>query len=183
MDKVKSKQLQASIAMRATKLYENSVTHRNSAKYVQIWTWLAHCSERPIPVFAYCRERGIGSQISMFWEAWSLSYEGQGDYENADKMYMDGLRVRRFDFASSLCMCLFSCQQSKAQPADELLNKYDQFKKRWVENVRREQQQQQQQQLQQEQQQAQQQAAAAVVGQKRKAEAQPQAAPVQDKKR
>ncbi|KAL2082441.1 hypothetical protein ACEWY4_022259 [Coilia grayii] len=80
-------------------------------RYVEMWIKLAQRSTQPLNMFSYMQTEGIGVQQAALYTAWSKALETHGDKEQAEIIFMEGLKCG-------------------ARPLDELQQQYRAFQHR-----------------------------------------------------
>ncbi len=64
----------------ATRLFRDETRYHQDARYLQLWIRYAGCVEDAREIFAYLAHRGIGQELALFYEEFSLYYESVGRY-------------------------------------------------------------------------------------------------------
>ncbi|XP_022091010.1 uncharacterized protein LOC110979487 isoform X2 [Acanthaster planci] len=75
--------------------FKDEARYKNDARYVSCWIKLANCFlNNPLEIFQFMRDQGIGTELSIFYEAWSWELEQLGNTKKADAVYREGLACR-----------------------------------------------------------------------------------------
>ena len=85
--------------------------YANDTRFVRICCRYAGQTERSSEVFQHLYQQKIGSELAMFWIAWSFVCEKQGDYQFAKKILEKGIR-------------------KEAKPLNKLESRFQQFQRR-----------------------------------------------------
>ncbi|XP_031437282.1 mitotic checkpoint serine/threonine-protein kinase BUB1 beta [Clupea harengus] len=96
---------------RAVQQFVDEKKFYDDPRYVDIWIKLAQNSTQPLNMFSYMQNQGIGVQQAALYTAWSDALEMQGDLQQAEIIFLEGLK-------------------SGARPLDELQRHYRTFQSR-----------------------------------------------------
>ncbi|KAL7271844.1 protein kinase [Rhizina undulata] len=97
---------------RATKEFVHEPNYKNDPRYLKLWVHYAqHFSDAPRETFAYLARHDIGQRLALFYEEYAALLETMGRKNQADEIYQLGL-------------------DTNARPAERLLRKYEEFRKR-----------------------------------------------------
>ncbi|XP_076128972.1 mitotic checkpoint serine/threonine-protein kinase BUB1 beta [Alosa pseudoharengus] len=96
---------------RAVQKFVDDKKFYDDPRYVDMWIKLAQNSTQPLNMFNYMQTEGIGVQQAALYTAWSNALEKQGDQQQADIIFLEGLKCG-------------------ARPLDELQRHYRAFQSR-----------------------------------------------------
>ncbi|EGG16886.1 putative protein serine/threonine kinase [Cavenderia fasciculata] len=105
------------LLQRCNNLFVKSDQYKNDMRYLRLWLIYADMCREPIEIFNYLEVHGIGSQLSLLYEAKAIIYENKTNYPLADQSYQLGI-------------------QRRAQPLDRLQKKHTEFEKRLVHHMK-----------------------------------------------
>ncbi|XP_038065945.1 uncharacterized protein LOC119736026 [Patiria miniata] len=72
--------------------FKDEARYKNDIRYVSCWIKLAnHFFNNPLEIFQFMRDQSIGTELSIFYEAWSSELEQHGNTKKADAVYREGL--------------------------------------------------------------------------------------------
>lgn len=94
---------------RTTHDFKDDEYYKNEIRYFKIWLEYITYSDHPGDVFNYLLKKKIGSDLSIFYENYSLFYELNDQWENAKQILLLGI-------------------SKNARPYKRLLNSYENFK-------------------------------------------------------
>jgi checkpoint serine/threonine-protein kinase len=97
---------------RATKSFLTSLHYKNDPRYLKLWLhYIRFFSGTPRETFAFLARHNIGEGLGLFYEEFAAWLESAGRWSQAEEVYKLGI-------------------EREARPAERLLRKYEQFKKR-----------------------------------------------------
>ncbi|KAF2075951.1 hypothetical protein CYY_002754 [Polysphondylium violaceum] len=111
------------ILERCTKLFYSYEKYKNDHRYLRIWITYADMCRDPVEIFAFLENRGIGSSLSLLYEAKAIVFENKGNYQAADEAFKLGI-------------------QRKASPLERLQQKHLDFERRLIARIKHQEQQQ-----------------------------------------
>lgn len=98
---------------RATKSFLTSSHYKSDPRYLKLWLhYIRFFSDTPRETFAFLARHNIGEGLGLFYEEFAAWLEGAGRWSQAEEVYELGI-------------------EREARPAERLLRKYEQFKKRF----------------------------------------------------
>jgi hypothetical protein len=101
------------VLLQCTRLFEDDHRYKNNKKYLRMWIIYADLCETPEDVFNTLTSKQIGVGLAMYYQAYTIVVENQGQWDLADQLYMQGIKAQ-------------------ATPLDSLIEAYMSFKERWV---------------------------------------------------
>ncbi|KAL9262816.1 putative inactive serine/threonine-protein kinase bub1 [Drosera capensis] len=70
--------------------FEMDQRYKNDVRYIQIWLQLMDYVENPRGILRKMERNGIGTKLSLFYQAYALYYEKLKRFEEAEKIYRLG---------------------------------------------------------------------------------------------
>ena len=115
---------------RATRAFKDDSRYKNDPRYLRLWLAYAECVDEPRDIFLYLEAQGIGMELALFYEEFSLLWESYGRYilcsvgtlisrdrlDKADAVYRQG-------------------RERQAKPFDRLQRRYAEFQRRCSANA------------------------------------------------
>ncbi|KAG2496296.1 hypothetical protein HYH03_005529 [Edaphochlamys debaryana] len=92
--------------------------YTNDIRFLRIWIQYADCLPDPGDVFLFLKEKGIGRDFALYYEAYATFFELRGNFQSADAVYMDGV-------------------QRGAKPLERLKQKHMAFQQRMAQRIQR----------------------------------------------
>eukprot|EP00049_Salpingoeca_infusionum_P019778 m.363016 g.363016 ORF g.363016 m.363016 type:complete len:1207 (-) comp21320_c0_seq1:227-3847(-) len=71
------------IVQRCVKKFLHEPMYKNDLRYLKICLKYADFCDDPLNIFSYLFDKGIGTQLALFWTAWAVVLENLGDFEGA----------------------------------------------------------------------------------------------------
>lgn len=96
---------------RTTHDFKDDNYYKNEVRYFNVWLDYISFSDHPGDVFSYLFKKNIGSELSLFFENYSLYFELNDQWDMAESIYKDGITKR-------------------ARPFKRLLKSYNEFQSR-----------------------------------------------------
>ncbi|KAJ6340282.1 hypothetical protein OIU77_008108 [Salix suchowensis] len=93
---------------KCTQSFESDRRYRNDLRYLHVWLQLMDYVNDPRALLTTMETNRIGTERSLFYQAYALYYEKMKKFEEAENMYRFGA-------------------QNLAEPVDELQKSYEQF--------------------------------------------------------
>lgn len=75
----------------ACRRFQDDARYANDARFVRFWVRYADARDDALEVFGFMGERGIGSEIGLYYEALATTLEYKRDFERADKVFREGV--------------------------------------------------------------------------------------------
>ncbi|EFJ48462.1 hypothetical protein VOLCADRAFT_104641 [Volvox carteri f. nagariensis] len=75
-----------------TKELQKYPRYTNDIRCLRIWIQYADCLADPDDVFLFLKEKGIGRDFALYYEAYGTYFELKGNFQAADAVYMDGIQ-------------------------------------------------------------------------------------------
>ncbi|GLI67253.1 hypothetical protein VaNZ11_011435 [Volvox africanus] len=66
--------------------------YTNDIRFLRIWIQYADCLPDPDDVFMFLKEKGIGRDFALYYEAYATHFELKGNFQAADAVYLDGIQ-------------------------------------------------------------------------------------------
>ncbi|KAG2437063.1 hypothetical protein HYH02_011323 [Chlamydomonas schloesseri] len=101
-----------------TKELQKLPRYKNDIRFLRIWIQYADCLPDPGDVFLYLREKDIGRDFALYYEAYATYFELRANFQSADAVYMDGV-------------------QRGAKPLERLKQKHTAFQQRMAHRIKR----------------------------------------------
>ncbi|GFR44114.1 hypothetical protein Agub_g5276 [Astrephomene gubernaculifera] len=101
-----------------TKDLQKHPRYTNDIRFLRIWIQYADCLPDPGDVFLFLKEKNIGRDFALYYEAYGTYYELKGNFQSADAVYMDGV-------------------QRGAKPLERLKQKHMAFQQRMAQRIQR----------------------------------------------
>eukprot|EP00198_Chlamydomonas_reinhardtii_P003270 XP_001692606.1 predicted protein [Chlamydomonas reinhardtii] len=101
-----------------TKELQRLPRYNNDIRFLRIWIQYADCLPDPGDVFLYLREKDIGRDFALYYEAYATFFELRANFQSADAVYMDGV-------------------QRGAKPLERLKQKHTAFQQRMAHRIKR----------------------------------------------
>eukprot|EP00798_Chlamydomonas_sp_ICE-L_P027713 gene27713-7357_t len=92
--------------------------YNSDIRFLRIWIQYADCLPDPGDVFLFLRDKRVGQDFALYYEAYATYFELQGSYPAADAVYQDGIN-------------------RMAKPLERLNSKYTAFQNRMAQRIQR----------------------------------------------
>lgn len=97
--------------LQCTTLFQDDPRYKNNKKYLRMWIIYADLCDSPEDVFQVLTSKQIGVALAMYYQAYTIVVENQGNWELAEQLYLQGIKAQ-------------------ATPLDSLIEAYMGFKER-----------------------------------------------------
>ncbi|KAK6171390.1 hypothetical protein SNE40_019589 [Patella caerulea] len=101
----------ATIVQRCLQQFNDDKRYTNDHRFIVWWIKFANLCDEPLEIFNFMFDKGLGVELSCFYEAWACCLEQAGNYQKADAIFQEGYK--------RIC-----------EPPDRLLVKYQEFQVR-----------------------------------------------------
>ncbi|KXZ53625.1 CKS2 protein [Gonium pectorale] len=75
-----------------TKELQRHARYNNDIRFLRLWIQYADCLPDPADVFLFLKEKGIGQDFALYYEAYATYFELKGNFQSADAVYLDGVQ-------------------------------------------------------------------------------------------